>query len=47
VAGRKALGNGEVAPVWFSPTGGGERPDLYRLVTPTERTGIPPFAEMT
>jgi hypothetical protein len=46
--GRKAFGNGEVAVVTLAPTGPGEDPEhLYRLITPTYLTGVPPYAEMT
>jgi len=46
VFGKKDLGNGEVSRVTFAPTGG-QPVELYRLTTPGENTGIPPYAEMT
>jgi hypothetical protein len=46
VFGKKDLGNGEVARVTFAPTGG-QPVELYRLTTPSQNTGIPPYAEMT
>jgi hypothetical protein len=47
VEARKDYGSGEVASVSFTVTPHENRDDLYRLTTPTENTGVPPYAIMT
>lgn len=45
--GRKDFGSGAVALVDFVPVPRERGEEIYRLVTPSERTGVPPFAHMT
>jgi hypothetical protein len=47
VEARKDLGNGEVALVAFTVTPHERGADIYRLTTPTEYTGVPPYSIMT
>jgi hypothetical protein len=47
VEARKDPGNGEVALVTFTVTPHERGDDIYRLTTPTEYTGSPPYAIMT
>ncbi|HXA34414.1 MAG TPA: hypothetical protein VNV87_19345 [Acidimicrobiales bacterium] len=47
VEARKDLGSGEVALVSFTVTAHDRGDDIYRLTTPTEYTGSPPYAIMT
>jgi hypothetical protein len=47
VEARKDFGSGQVALVTFTVTPHDRGDDLYRLTTPTENTGFPPYAIMT
>jgi hypothetical protein len=47
VEARKDFGSGQVALVTFTVTPHERGDDIYRLTTPTEYTGVPPYAIMT
>jgi len=47
VEARKDFGTGQVALVTFTVTPHDRGDDIYRLTTPTENTGVPPYAVMT
>jgi hypothetical protein len=47
ISGRKAYGTGAVGLVSFVATPHTEGGEFYRMVSPSERGGIPPFAYMT